>query len=123
MKTFISSAIGSTRTIEDRLEDIEKEVHQVKRRLTEFLGGKPKGGIDDEDALMNVKDVAKFLKVETAFVYAACNKGEITFLKVGKLYKFKKADVLKWLEKDKGHKLIDVDDYVNKYLQKNILKS
>ena len=71
---------------------------------------------------MNVKDVARFLKVETTVVYAACNKGEIPFLKVGKLYKFKKADVLKWLYKDKGNKLIDGDEYVNKYLQKHILK-
>ena len=87
----------------------------------EFLGSHPKRSIDDEGVLMNVKDVAKFLKVETAMGYA-CNKGEIPFLKVGKLYKFKKADVLKWLDKDKDNKLIDVDEYVNKYLQKNILK-
>lgn len=71
---------------------------------------------------MNVKDVAKFLKVEVAVVYAACNKGKISFLKVGKLYKFKKADVLKWLEKDKDNKLMDVDEHVNKYLQKDTLK-
>jgi excisionase family DNA binding protein len=71
---------------------------------------------------MNVKDVARFLKVETAVVYAACNKGEIPFLKIGKLYKFKKTDVLKWLEKDKGSKVVDVDAYVNEYLQKKILK-
>ncbi len=112
---------GSTRTIENRLEDIEKEVHQVKMMLTKFLGSQPKSGIDD-DALISVKDVARFLKVETAGVYAACNKGEIPFLKVGKLYKFKKADVLKWLEKDKNNEVFDADEYVNKYLQKNILK-
>ena len=113
---------GSNRTIEDRLEDIEKEVHQVKMMLAEFLGSYPKSSINDEGELMNVKDVAKFLKVETAVVYAACNKGEIPFLKVGKLYKFKKADVLKWLEKDKNKEIFDADEYVNKYLQKNILK-
>ncbi len=111
---------GSNRTIEDRLEDIEKEVHKVKMMLVEFLGSHPKNSINDEGALMNVKDVAKFLKVETAVVYAACNKGEIPFLKVGKLYKFKKADVLKWLEKDKNKEIFDADEYVNKYLQKNI---
>ena len=55
-------------------------------------------------------------------VYAACNKGEIPFLRVGKLYKFKKADVLKWMEKDKGQKIVDVDEYVNKYLQTHVLK-
>ena len=88
----------------------------------ESLGGQPKSRVEDEESLMNVKDVAKFLKVEVAVVYAACNKGEIPFLKVGKLYKFKKADVLKWLEKDKNNKTLDMDEYINKYLQKNILK-
>lgn len=70
---------GSNRTIEDRLEDIEKEVRQVKMMLTEFLGSEPKNSMDDEGALMNVKDVAKFLKVKTPVVYAASNKGEIPF--------------------------------------------
>ena len=80
------------------------------------------GTADDEEVFMNVKDVARFLKVETAVVHSACSKGEIPFLKIGKLYKFKKNDVLNWLEKDKESKVVDVDAYVNKYLQKNILK-
>lgn len=67
---------------------------------------------------MNVKDVAKFLKVEMAVVYSACNKGEIPFCKVGKLHKFKKADVLKWLEKAKNKEIFDADEYVNKYCRK-----
>lgn len=113
---------ASTRTTEDRLEDIEKEVHQVKMMLKELLSGQPKIRTEKEECLMNVKDVAKFLKVEAPVVYAACNKGEISFLKVGKLYKFKKADVLKWLDKSKDNKLIDVDEYVNKYMQKHTLK-
>ena len=71
---------------------------------------------------MNVKDVARFLKVETAVVYAACSKGELPFLKIGKLYKFKKNDVLKWLGKEKQNKVVDVDAYVSKYLQNNILR-
>jgi len=81
---------GSPKTIEDRLKDIEKEVHQVKMLLTEFLGSQPKSRMEDEESLMNVKDVAKFLKVEVAVVYAAYHKGQIPFLKVGKLYKIKK---------------------------------
>ena len=115
MKTTVN------RTIEDRLEDIENEVLQMKMMLTQFLSGQ-RNSISENTELMNVKDVAMFLKVETAFVYAACSKGEIPFLKVGKLYKFKKADVLKWLEKEKHNKAINVDAYVSKYLQNNILK-
>ena len=37
------------------------------------------------------------------------------------MYKFKKVDVLKWMEKDRKN-LIDVDAYVDKYLQKHTLK-
>ena len=116
MKTTVN------RTIEDRLEDIENEVHQIKMMCVQFLSGQTKGGDENEEIFMNVKDVVRFLKVETAVVYAACSKGELPFLKIGKLYKFKKTDVLKWLEKEKEDKLLNVDEYVNKYLQTNILK-
>ena len=57
-----------------------------------------------------------------AVVYIACNKGEIPLLKMGKMFKFKKADVLKWLEKEKRNKVVDVDDYINEYLQKIIVR-
>ncbi len=116
MKTLMN------RTIEDRLEDMENELHQIKVMLEQLLSGKTGYTNNNEEALLNVKDVARFLKVETALVYAACSKGEIPFLKIGKLYKFKKDDVLKWLEKEKPNKIVDIDAYVNKYLQKNILK-
>ncbi|MBA2248580.1 MAG: helix-turn-helix domain-containing protein [Chitinophagaceae bacterium] len=114
--------ISENRTIEDRLETIETEVHQIKMMFIQYLSGQKNLASDDTEILMNVKDVARFLKVETAFVYTACNKGEIPFLKIGKLYKFKKTDVLKWLEKEKNNKPVDVEAYVNSYLQKNILK-
>ena len=86
-----------------------------------ITAGKPKVATSG-DTFMNVKDVPKFLEVETAVIYSACNKGEIPFLKVGKLYKFNKADVLKWLENGNQNKIIDVDAYVNRYLQKDIWK-
>jgi excisionase family DNA binding protein len=111
----------ANRTIEDRLEDIERELLEVKSMLTGFFNRQTKIVDEAEEEFMNVKDVTSFLKVEPAVVYAACNKGEIPFLKVGKMYKFKKADVLKWMEKDKKN-LIDVDAYVDKYLQKHTLK-
>jgi excisionase family DNA binding protein len=108
MKTLVN------RTIEGRLEDIENEVHQIKLLCLQLLSGQTKETVENEEIFMNVKDVARFLKVETGVVYAACSKGEIPFLKIGKLYKFKKTDVLKWLEKEKQHKVVDVDAYVSK---------
>jgi excisionase family DNA binding protein len=111
----------ANRTIEDRLEDIERELLEVKAMLTNFSNRQTKIVDEAEEEFMNVKDVTRFLKVEPAVVYAACNKGEIPFWKVGKMYKFKKVDVLKWMEKDRKS-LIDVDAYVDKYLQKHTLK-
>ena len=88
----------------------------LKFNITHFLYWKV------EAVLHLTPDIAKFLRVETAVVYAACSKDELPFLKIGKLYKFKKTDVLKWLENEKQNKVVDIDGYVNKYLQNNILK-
>ncbi len=110
------------RTIEDRLEHIESEVHQIKFMLAELFSKKPIQEDKQEDQFMTVKEVAQFLKVDPIKIYSACSKGEIRFIKLGKLYKFKKEDVLRWVQKSKTLPQIDVDDYVEKYLQKNILK-
>jgi excisionase family DNA binding protein len=113
---------GINRTIEDRLEDIETEVRQIRSMLTELLGSQAKPASSTEEGLMNVKDVAGFLKVEAAAVYAACNKGELPFVKVGKMYKFRKTDVLKWLDTQKDIKETNIDSYIGRYLQKDTLK-
>jgi excisionase family DNA binding protein len=110
------------RTIEDWLGEIETEVHQVRLMLAELLSRKPIYQEAERGQLMNVKEVAKFLNVDIATVYSACSKGEINFLKIGKLYKFKKENVIKWMDKNKQSGIEDVDEYVNQYLHKNILK-
>ncbi len=71
---------------------------------------------------MNVKQVAAFLGVEPTAIYAKCNKGELPYFKVGKLYRFKKAEVMKWTEKPLVPGNLNVEDYVNRYLQKNVLR-
>jgi excisionase family DNA binding protein len=113
------------RTIEDRLEEIETEVHDIKTMLLKYFTLKAEAtAIKSEETLMNVKDVAKFAGVETPMIYAACNKGQIQFIKIGKLYKFKKDEVLKWIDGEKHsqqNKEMDVDDYVECYLQQHRL--
>jgi excisionase family DNA binding protein len=115
------------RTIEDRLEEIETEVHDIKTMLLKLFTLNTKETKNkSEETLMNVKDVANFAGVEPPMIYAACNKGQIQFIKIGKLYKFKKEEVLKWIEGEKhisqNEKAeIDVDAYVENYLQQNRL--
>ncbi len=112
---------GINRTIEDRLEQIEKDVIQIKMMLINFLSNQT--SIQSKEAsLLNVKDVSAFLKVDNNLIYAACNKGDLPFIKIGKSYKFKKEDILKWVENGKDKNVIDLDNYVNNYLQKNTLR-
>ncbi|HTS45112.1 MAG TPA: helix-turn-helix domain-containing protein [Puia sp.] len=110
------------RTIEDRLEQIESDARQIKFMLSELLSKKPAQQEKTEERFMNVKEVADFLKISTAPIYLACAKGRIKFIKLGKSYKFKKSDVVEWMEKDNILPEISVDEYVEKYLQKNILR-
>jgi excisionase family DNA binding protein len=69
-----------------------------------------------------VKDVSSFLKVDSSIIYAACSIRELPYIKIGKSYKFKREDILKWIEKGRDKEVINVDDYVNSYLQRNTLR-
>jgi len=109
------------RTIEERLEHIEKDVSQIKLMLSNFLSDFTKSQ-SIEESLLNVKDVSSFLKVDSNIIYAACSKGELPFIKIGKSYKFKKEDILKWIENGRDKVVINVDDYVNSYLQRHTLR-
>jgi len=71
---------------------------------------------------MSLNEVAKFLRLEKHIIYAKCGNGEIPFFRVGKLYKFKKSELQQWLKEQGLKKAMDVDDYVNRYLQTHILK-
>ena len=115
MKTEIN------KTIEERLEQIEKDVNQIKMMIINFLSNNTNVK-SKEESLLNVKDVCSFLKVDNNVIYTACNKGEIPFIKIGKSYKFKKEDILKWMELGRDKRVMNVDDYVTTYLQKHRLR-
>ncbi len=109
------------RTIEDRLEQIESDISIVKMMLEDVLSATVKP-VDQTEGFLSVKDVAHLLKIETPRIYSACNGGELKFIKIGKLYKFTKDDVMQWVETHKVTNQFNVDEYVEKYLQKNVLK-
>jgi excisionase family DNA binding protein len=110
------------RTIEERLEEIEHGVHEIKSLLLKLTI--PKTFVAEKlvDEFMNVKELAGFAKVETSSIYSACARNELKFIKLGKLYKFRKEDVLEWLNAKHSQVGVNVDEYVDKYLQKHVLK-
>ena len=109
------------RTVEERLQQIEKDVSQIKLMLINFSSDFKKTE-SKEESLLNVKDVSSFLKVDSSIIYAACSKGELRFIKIGKSYKFKKEDILNWIENGRDKVVINVDEYVNRYLQRHTLR-
>ncbi|HUS02481.1 MAG TPA: helix-turn-helix domain-containing protein [Chitinophagaceae bacterium] len=108
-------------TIDERLGQIENDVKQIKIMLKNILSNYAQSESKGEN-LLNVKDVSSFLKVDNNFIYSACSKGELPFIKIGKSYRFKKEDILKWMERCQDKKGIIIDDYVTSYLQKNIFR-
>jgi hypothetical protein len=59
------------RTIEDRLEEIEHGVHEIKSLLLKL--NIPKTFVAEKlvDEFMNVKELAAFAKVESSSIYSA----------------------------------------------------
>ena len=110
------------RSIEERLEHIEIAVQEVKSLILKLAIPKSVSTEVETVEFMNVKELAKFAKVEATVIYSACAKRELKFSKLGKLYKFKKQDVLEWMNAGHSGNSIDVDDYVDKYLERHRLK-
>ncbi len=109
-------------SIEERLENIERGILEIKGILKAIATPKTTEVISTTDEVMTVKELTKFAKVEAQVIYSACAKREIKFMKIGKHYKFRKEDVLVWMGAHQSQNSLDVDEYVKKYLQKHKMK-
>lgn len=67
---------------------------EVVKRLTPLLVRDLK---DTGDELMTVEELSKYLKVTKSFVYDKIHTGKIPVKKVGKLPRFRKKDIDKWI--------------------------
>ena len=108
------------RTVEERLQMIEEHLLEIKSMLMPATIKENLATV--HEVLMSVKEVAEMMKIDSAGVYALCKRNELPYIRLGKLYKFKKQDVLQWLSAQSGNSNNTVDDYVNRYLQKKLLK-
>lgn len=110
-------------SIEERLARLEEHVVAIRQMMEKILNQKkaikPPNGEAKE--IMSVKQVAQFLGLDANLIYIRCMKGDIPHFRIGKQYRFKKEEILKWVKTQKGHPDISVDDYVNRYMQNNIL--
>jgi excisionase family DNA binding protein len=109
--------------IEQRLNRIEENIAAIKRMMEE-LSRKPteRAIADDDNEIMTVKQVGKYLDLDVNVIYAKCAKADMPYFRIGKGYRFKKADILKWMEEQREGSELSVEDYVDKYMQKHVLK-
>ncbi len=108
--------------IEQRLNKIDENITAIKQMLKELLNKQAVQSTPNDKGIMSVKQVAQFLNLDINVIYAKCAKGGIPYFKIGKQYRFKKAEILEWIKGQKEEPEFSVDDYVNRYMQKNILK-
>ena len=107
---------------DERLAKIETGLSQIKTMLKEALSLQKNNHTTAAEKIQNVNEVAEFTGIEKHPVYAKCASGEIPCFRIGKLYKFKRSEIEQWMKKQGLPQKVDVEDYVNRYLQTHILK-
>ena len=63
--------------------------------------------VDDCDGLMDVPQAAQYLGIKTSSLYQKCMKKEIRYVKLGKLNRFRKKDLDKYIDDN----LIEVNQF------------
>lgn len=106
---------------DERWEKIESDLLEIKTLLKQ-LSDKVSEKTEPKEEILNSREVARLLSVDVATIYSRCAKGAIPHFRIGKQYKFRLSEINAWLEKGDIHSAIDVDQYVNEYLQKHTIK-
>ena len=50
------------------------------------------------DEIFSIKELSKYLKIDTATTYRLVSSGKIPAFKVGRQWRFKKDDIDKWIQ-------------------------
>ena len=79
-------------------EDIEAVAEVVVERLKPLLGRNDNGR--DEDIILDVVGLGKYLKVEESWIYDKVSSGVIPYFKAGKYLRFKKSGIDRWIERN-----------------------
>lgn len=53
----------------------------------------------NQDTLLNVKQVAQYLQLKESTIYSWAQDGKIPAIKIGRTWRFRRADLDTWLER------------------------
>ena len=60
--------------------------------------------LEEEKRLLTISEVAEFLQMNSMTVYSWVKDGKIPAFKIGKVWRFRKTEIDKWLKKQKYKK-------------------
>jgi excisionase family DNA binding protein len=117
-------------SIHERLDHLDDVLKVIKSQLSELLanlkGASPVADVQpapaSHDLILSAKDVADLLEVDIDKIYLKCRNEELPYFRMGKLYKFRKSDILEWQEAQTKISAVSVDDFVDNYLQRHRMK-
>lgn len=113
----------AAKTLEQRLDILESNIKYMRVKVDKIDQTLEMALlVHPEEKIMSVKDVAAFLAIDEDKIYRMCKKGELPYVKMGKLLKFRKSELIAWRKKRRKDEEGSIDSYVTKYLEKNPLK-
>jgi excisionase family DNA binding protein len=74
-----------------------------------------------EDVIFNINELSSFVGLSKPTIYGHVHRKTIPFIKKGKMLRFSKNDILKWLQDGKSQSNSTLEDKVNDYLAKKPL--
>ena len=81
---------------------LEFDIQELASQIAIQVGKAIKPILDQyplrEDRLYDVQELAEYLSVSTQWVYERVQLKEIPHIKVGKLLRFRKSDIITWLD-------------------------
>lgn len=74
-----------------------------------------------EDEIFNIDHLETMIGLTKSTIYGHVHRNTIPFIKKGKMLRFSKIDILKWLEEGKSKTKSDLEAKANEYLAKKPL--
>jgi excisionase family DNA binding protein len=101
-------------TIMEKLNELEQQLNGLHKAI---LADSPKKNDHAED-LVNITQIAAFLKLSKATIYSKVSRRELPYYKLGKRLFFSKKEITELIMSNKGKTLQEIEDEVHTYLIK-----
>ena len=108
--------------IEKIMIEIREDIRSMREEISEIRRHLLNNNNMRESNLLTVNQVSVEFSVNPSMIYSARTEGRIPFEKRGRAYRFKRKDVVQWLDnmrENTNGRASAIDDFVSHYLQKN----